>query len=123
MFEKINSQKLVIISIVSFFVLSSFWLFLTSKKYMNPDHNSDWWSIYFENPKNQDLTFVIENHSLKNAFQWKVFDKEIVVREGSVEIPKGETKKISVDFQAEINEKIIVRVSADNEIKEIYRNF
>ena len=91
---------------------------------MNPDYNSDWWAIYFENPKSQDLNFIVENHSLKNNFQWKIIEKEkiVIVKEGRLEISHGETKKISVDFQAEINEKIIIQVSNNNEIKEIYKN-
>ncbi len=123
MIQKIDSQKLILLSIISFFVLSSFWLFFISGKYMNPDYNSDWWAIYFENPKSQDLSFVIENHSLKTTFQWKVIREESVIQEGRLEIPRGKTKKIPVDFQAESNEKIIIQVLTDSETKEIYKNF
>ena len=123
MTQKFDSQKLIIISIISFFVLGSFWLFFISGKYMNPDYNSDWWVTYLENPESKDMNFVIENHSLKNTFQWKVIEKEIVVKEGSTEIPKGEIKKIPINFQLETNEKIIIQVSTDNETREIYKNF
>lgn len=123
MTQKLDSQKLIIISIISFFVLSSFWLFFISGKYMNSDYNSDWWSIYFENPKSQDLNFVIENHSLKNSFQWKIIKEEKIIKEDQLEIPGGETKKIPIDFQVETNEKIIIQVSTDGETKEVYKNF
>lgn len=120
-----QNQQLVIISfIVLLFVISSIWLFYISDKFMNPDYNTDWWVLYFEDPKSQSLNFTIENHSSKNNFHWEVLEKKNKLQEGDVQLSKGNKKDISIDIPPKSDKKITVRISADNiETKEIYKNY
>lgn len=118
-----NQQVLIILFFILIFILASVWLFFLSAKYSDPNYNSEWWSIYFENPQDQSLNFVIENHSSKNNFHWEIINNGTEQQKNIVAINKGEIKKIPVDFQTEVGQKITIRISADNEVKEIYKNF
>jgi hypothetical protein len=123
MLKNLGSQKLIILSVIIFFILSSIWLFFISAKYMNPDYNSDWWALHFADPKDQSLNFTIENHSLKNNFHWEITDGTKNIEIGDVEIFKSQKKNIPIDIQNVSDKKIIIRVSTDNnEVKEIYKN-
>ena len=121
--KNFNSQKLIILSLVVFFVLTSFWLSFISARYLNPDYNSDWWAISFENPKNQSLNFTIENHSSKNNFHWEAISNDTIKQEDNIQLAKGEIKNIPIIFSTEVGRKITIKVSTDNEVKEIYKNF
>lgn len=119
---KLNSQKLIILSLFLFFVSGSFWLFFVSAKYLNPDYNSDWWAVYFENPQSQNFNFTIENHSAKNNFHWEVTTEQNKLQEGDAQVEKGKKKTIPIDLEVKDSEKITIRVSVDNETREIYKN-
>jgi hypothetical protein len=79
--------------------------------------------LYFENPKNDNLYFVIENHSDNTNFHWEVLADNNKVKEDNIIISKGSTWKS--DFQAleSNNKKITIAVSSGDEKKEIYKNF
>lgn len=106
-------------------MISSAYLFFVDSRDSNPDFRKDWWIVYFTDPKNSSLDFVIENHSDKNYFNYDIFDGNNRVSGGGVIIGKGETKIIALDEklgQIE-NKKITIRVSDGLELKEIYKNF
>jgi hypothetical protein len=118
-------QKKIIIICIALFIASSFWLFYQSGKQNNPNFGRDWWAVYFANPKDNSLNFAIENHSAKNSFHWELLNGTNVIQKGDLNISKGET--VNSNFQ-DLNssdfkdKKISVKVSADDETKEIYKN-
>jgi hypothetical protein len=122
MLRNINSQKLIIFSIVTFFIASSAWLFYVSEKFADPAYDSAWWGIYFENPKESDLNFIIENHSIKEDFHWEVSSDGQKNQEGSVKIPLGGSQRISIENEDTTAKKTTIRVSDGTETKEIYKN-
>jgi hypothetical protein len=119
------SNKAIIILLVIFLLFSFFYLAYAEHKQADLNYQKDWWVLSFVNPKDASLNFVIENHSGKNNFHWEVLANEIKIKEDSVEASKGTTKNINLsdintgDFG---NKKISVKVSADSEEKEIYKN-
>ena len=119
-------QKKIIISIVILFILSSAYLFWTAKNFNDPDYQKNWWAIYFENPKSNDLNFVIENHSDKNNFRYVLISGNDKIEEQDILVNKGETKKLSFGDSLKLsfgeNKKITVQVILGDEKKEIYKN-
>lgn len=104
---------------------SSAWLFNVSRKEINPNAGKNWWALYFQKPKSNDLNFVIENHSDQSNFHWEVLEKNQKIKAGTVNITKGNSQKIIVsnlDFPASQNQKVIVQVNTKASKKEIYKN-
>jgi hypothetical protein len=123
MFKNASSQKLIIFSLLCFFLLSAVWLFSISEKYQNPQNNPAWWALYFENPEDSSLNFVVENHGRKQTFAWEILEGKNILQTGSQKISAEEKTNISVSRENIPDAKIIVRVSADGATKEIYKNF
>jgi len=117
--------KKIILFIIILFVASSAWLFNVSRKEINPNAGKNWWALYFQNPKSNDLNFVIENHSNQSNFHWEVLGKNQKTKEGTVNITKGNSQKIIVsdlDFSSSQNKKVIIQVNTKSSKKEIYKN-
>jgi hypothetical protein len=116
------SQTAKIISfILILFALSSVFLFWKNDQGLNSDYQKDWWAISFQNAKNSDLSFGIENHSLNNNFSWEVISGKDTLQKGNVSVARGEKKNIEVDL-SNLTNKIIIRVSDEKSSQEIYKN-
>jgi hypothetical protein len=118
-------QRKIILFFIILFIASSFWLFYQSDKQRDPNSGGDWWAAYFVDPKGDSLNFSIENHSDKINFHWEIFADQDKIAEASTEAPKGTTKDINlsnIDTKNFANKKISVRISADDEVREIYKN-
>ena len=114
-------QRKIILLIVILLVVSSFWLFGAEKKYFNPNFQSSWWSIYFGNPKESEISFAIENHSNQNNFNWEILAGESKIESGEIEVLLGEKKIINLENINLPKEKITVVVFDGIEKKEIYK--
>ncbi len=84
--------------------------------------SQNWWVVYFSDPKNESLNFVIENNSNETNFHYDILSGENKSKEADIEIAKGTKKDIPVGDIAS-NGKIIIQVTAGNEKKEIYKIF
>ena len=102
------------------FLASSVWLFLISNKYQS-GYGADWWAVYFENPKDASLNFVIENHSNQNNFHWDIISGTDKIKSGDISVVKGSTWTSNVQIEGS-NKKITVVITAGDEKKEIYKN-
>jgi hypothetical protein len=122
MFRNMNHQKLIILSVIVFFIASSAWLFYTSQKYSDPAYNSGWWGVYFADPKTPGLNFIIENHSIDENFKWEVLSDKGKIKEGTASVAIGQKENIQVKPENIETKKITIRVSNGTEIREIYRN-
>lgn len=114
-------QRNIIIFLIIFFIASSAWLFRASDSFVDPDSGKNWWTVYFSDPKSDNLNFVIENHHDETGFGWKVLDDNQAVREGREAIEKGQSKEISVG-DLDLKGRITIQVSLGEEKKEIYKN-
>ena len=115
-----KQQSKLILFLIILFIASSVWLFHASQKSTDSNNSESWWALYFENPNDSSLNFVIENHSDKTDFHWKLTDGKNVFEENEVKIEKGKTTNISVD--GAVSGKNIIEVELGKEKKEIYKN-
>lgn len=118
-------QRKLILFILILFILSSAYLLYASNKYQNLNFGSDYWTVCFYNPKSDELSFIIENHSDQTDFHWQVMADQNKIKEGEIKIANGAQSKISgtsPDFPDLTNKKITIVISAGEEKKEIYKN-
>jgi hypothetical protein len=117
-----NSQSKIIYFIIILFILSSFFLFWKNDLGLNPDYQKDWWAVSFQDAKNADLSFIIENHSTNNNFSWEIISGKETLQKSEVIVAKGEKKNIELNL-SNLKNKIILRVYDGKEFQEIYKNF
>lgn len=113
-------KKIIILLII--FLVSSFLFLAWNETQQQSPNSQNWWVVYFSNPKDESLNFVIENNSDETGFHYKISDKENGLEEADVEIAKDAKKEIFLNKNI-ASEKIIIQVSAGSERREIYKNF
>jgi hypothetical protein len=113
-------KKIIILLII--FLVSSFLFLAWNETQQQSPTSQNWWVAYFSNPKDESLNFVIENNSDGTGFHYEISDGENGLEEVDVEIAKGAKKEIFLNENI-VSEKIIIRVSAGNEKRELYKNF
>lgn len=119
------SNKSIIISLIIFLLLSFGFLAYTETKQQSPD-SQNWWTVYFEDPKNESLNFIIENNSDQTVFHYETLAQKSTTSSTDIEIKKGEKKNIEIikpDIESSGNMKFSIIVSTGNDKKEIYKNF
>jgi hypothetical protein len=112
----------IIYFIIILFVISSFFLFWKNDSGLNPDYQKDWWAVSFQDAKNADLSFVLENHSANDNFSWEAVSGKDTLKKGKVIAARGEKKNIELDL-SNLKNKVLIRVSDGKESQEIYKNF
>lgn len=107
---------------MSLLILSSAYLFNVSEKKQALDINKNWWVASFENPTDNSLDFTIENYTANNNFSWEVFSKKDRLDSGIETIDSGKSKKIHYTTNTQAGDQIIIRITANQESKELYKN-
>jgi hypothetical protein len=123
--DKYMQRKIIFFTII-ILLFSFFYLAYTEKKQADLNYQKNWWILSFDNPKDNTLNFSIENHSNKNNFHWEVLADGNIIKEAAISASRGVTKDIDlsdINIKDLENKKISVKVSADGETKEIYKNF
>jgi len=113
-------KKIIILLII--FLVSSFLFLAWNETQQQSPTSQNWWVVYFSNPKDESLDFIIENNSNETGFHYEISDGENSPEKADVEIAKGAKKEIFLNENI-ASEKIIIRVSAGSEKREIYKNF
>lgn len=108
----------IIISLIIFLIISFFYLAYTEQSQRN---SGDWWALYFENPKSDNLDFVIENHSDKTNFHWEILADKEAIKNDDIKIMKSDKKSINITDLNDSNKKITILVSNGDGKKEIYK--
>ncbi len=112
------NNRIIISSLIIFLIISFYYLAYVEQKQRD---SGDWWALYFDNPKSDNLNFVIENHRDKINFHWDILADKDKLKEGDVNIMKGDKKSIDISDLNISNKKITVAVSNGGEKKEIYK--
>lgn len=117
MSNKFTKTSLILIAL---FLLGSF-AYLSAKQYRqsDPNLNKDWWALYFEQPKGNNLDYIIENHSNSETFQIEIYLQKNKVSESQVTIPKGASKNFSLNANDIVDKKITISVKGNNQTREI----
>ena len=113
-------KKIIILLII--FLVSSFLFLAWNETQQQSPTSQNWWVIYFSNPEDESLDFIIENNSNETGFHYEISGGENNSEEADVEIAKDTKKEIFLNENI-ASEKIIIRVSAGSEKREIYKNF
>lgn len=116
-------MKKIITSLIIFLALSCIFLAYTQTKQQSPE-SQNWWIVYFASPKNDSLNFVIENNSNEKKFHWEILNDKNKLKEGDVDIEKGNKKEVTLsssDFGNFGNIKFNIIVSTNEDKKEIYK--
>lgn len=99
-------------------VLTSF-LFLSIAE--NRQHRiKNGWFLYFENPKNDSMSFVIENYSDDKDFSWSLIVDGKKIKMENIKILKNDSKNVMIQGLPEGN---FFEIKADHgkEEKNIYK--
>ena len=117
------SKKIIALIIFSSFVCLSY-LAYTEKNQQDYNYGKSWWTAYFALPQENDLSFVIENHSKENSFHWEVLIDKNPVSKGDAVIQLGEKKTIPVaQFTNENSNKITIKITSTKSSQELYKTF
>jgi hypothetical protein len=119
---KMDSDKIIIV-FVALFLLSAVYLSYIEQKQADPNIGKNWWVLSFVEPKTNDLSFTIKNHSDKNNFHWQVLEEKKLLNEGDVSIAKGGQENVFVSVENISDKKITILVSDGKDRKEIYKAF
>jgi hypothetical protein len=117
-----KEQIIILITIVAFFI-SSLTLAYIEKNRSDENKGKDWWALYFNDPKDENLDFTIENHSNRSTFNWEVLADGEKIQEAAFSIPKGEKKGFMATVRDIDGKKIIITATDGEKKKEIYKNF
>ncbi|MFZ2188136.1 MAG: hypothetical protein WAV73_01065 [Candidatus Moraniibacteriota bacterium] len=121
-----NNEKIIILSITTFLFVSFLFLGYEEQRQIDPTGKNSWWTVYFENPQTQNLTFTIKNTGKAKKFHWKESTKDnaLPLREADVFVPAGQ--KITIPLMNDDlrgGERIILEISDEsNNKKEIYKS-
>lgn len=117
------TERKITILTISFVVIACL-IFAYSEKSLRSTENQDWWTINFSDPKSRSLDFYIENHSNSTSFHWSVSaGKNKPIFEADETIKKEDKKFIKVKLEAPQNKEYTIRISADEKIKELSKDF
>jgi hypothetical protein len=119
-------KKTTIFILTVFIFISLIYLSYIGEKQLDPNWHKNWWVLSFENPKDNSLNFVIENHSDKNNFHWQVSSDDDKILEGDEKIQKGEVQKIAPeksteDLCSDGKRKVTIAVTSGITKREIYK--
>jgi len=116
------SHKSLIITIIALLAVSFVSLAFVESRAENPDLNKNWWALSFVDPHGSSLDFTIENHSDATDFTYTVSEEKGIFQEKSVSIPKGESKTVTLGFEADPNARMTVSVKPHQQSpKEVYK--
>jgi len=103
------------------FLISAVYLSWMEKRQADLNLNKNWWALSFDNPKSNDLSFTIENHSQKTNFHWEMISGSVKIKTGDAMIAGGATWTSNVQVN-NLAGKISIVVTSGSDKKEIYKN-
>jgi hypothetical protein len=122
-----RNEKIIILSVTTFLLVSFIFLGYEERRQINPTGRNSWWTVYFENPQAQDMTFTIKNTGKARKFHWKekVKGNDLPLREADITVPAGQKSTIPLSGNdSRVGEQIILEISDEsNNKKEIYKSF
>lgn len=119
------SSKIIIIATGLLLIISFSTLFVIEAKNHDYDYKKSWSVVYFENPRDDSLDFVIENHEGEKAeYNYEIFIGDDKVIEEEIEVTAGATQKISpaIEGKKADNERITITVNYKDVEYKVYKN-
>jgi len=119
----VTTSRTIIITIALLFVCSFSFLAYTGWKQQQYDYSHSWWALSFNDPKSNDLSFTIENHSDQTSFHWEIFLDKSSISKGDTMLGIGESKLIPAIATDVSGRTVTVKVSTPKGSKDIYKKF
>ncbi len=120
--KPMTHSKTTVAALVVFFILCLSYLAHAEMQQQDYNYGESWWTTYFNDPKDANLSFAIENHSKEKAFHWELSSDKALISQGDATIGLGEKKLISVQSaQDMIDKKMTIKISTSKGFKEIYK--
>lgn len=116
------SKKIILASIALSFICFSY-LAYSENQQQDYNYGKSWWTTYFVDPKGEDLSFVVENHSSETAFHWEISLDKAIVAKGDVKLNVGEKKTVPVKASDNNGKTVLIKISTPKGSKEIYKKF
>lgn len=82
----------------------------------------DSWFLYFQNPENESLDFIIENFSEKDDFSWSLVVDGEKTRQENVQVLKNSPKSVIIEKLPK-GKDFAIEVSHGKEERKIYKIF
>ena len=115
-------HKKIYIIFIGLLLFSSFtYLAWLEKNKHDYNLNKNWWALYFENPKDSSLSFVVENHSSSSSFHSEILLEKNKISENDFILQKNEQKLFPVNATDLKNKKITITITSGEQKKEIYK--
>ena len=113
------NQPNIIISLIVLLIISFF-----SLAYLeNSQHKiSNDWFLYFENPQNNSLDFIVENFSDNEEFSWSLAIDNKIIKTEKIKVLKGSKKNVMIEKLPK-GEKFIIKITHGKGGREIYKIF
>ena len=118
---KFIKNNLIVIFLGLCLLFSMLYLSTVEVAQRDLDQDKNWWSVYFENPKDGSLDFFIENHGDSNDFTWEVYLEKNRIFEQKVSISKGDKKKLTVSSNNLDDKRVLIKISDGLKNKELYK--
>ena len=119
--DKVIHQKIIILFLAVLLVTNFSWLAYQEKQQHRLQNQ---WFLYFQNPADQSLDFVIENYTTDNNFEWVIRQNEKIIQKSATKINNQEKKDIAVNLNPEkFSGKIIILVKHQGKSQNIYKIF
>ena len=117
-------QNTLSLSVALIIFLCVLVLFGAGEYLNNFRQTNNWWAIYFNDPKNQSLDFIIENHRTETTFHWEAYLDKEKFDEGEVRVEYKKTGLIELATPKDTTgKKVRLVVSQNIQQQEIYKNF
>ncbi len=118
------SSKIIIIATIVLLVVSFATLFAIEAKNHSLDYKKSWSVVYFENPRDESLDFVIENHEgTEIEYNYKIIVGDEKVIDNKMKIDAGAKQKISPALGKNLNGKrVAIIVSRKDTEYKIYKD-
>jgi len=109
-------QKTIIIFLITFLLVGFSWLAYTERKQQQINNQ---WFLYFQNPTDNSLDFVIENYTKNSEFVWKLKNNEKIIRTEKITVLKNAPINVSIENNPQ--GRLIIEVTHKNKKKFIYK--
>jgi hypothetical protein len=118
-----TTSRTIIITIALLFVCSFSFLAFAGWKQQQYDYSHLWWTLSFNDPESNDLSFTIENHSDQTAFHWEILLDKTSISKGDATLNIGETKSIPAIANDVAGRTVTIKITTPKGSKDIYKKF
>ncbi len=100
-------------------LISFSFLAYTEKSQRNIENS---WFLYFENPQDDSLSFIIENFSDKQNFSWSLFVDGEAARNEDIVVLKNNKINVKIE-KLSSGKNFLIKVNNNKETRDIYKTF